>query len=1059
MKKLNSFSRAIVAVLLFSTVFLLFTTVAFAEDYSKPGVANKEMLDAPDVLTEIFNLELSDIEREYLSLFSDYEIAYTAAVPGSLVEIKRNESENLFSVFAKPYSYTATNGKTVTFIPEFVEVLGESFSLEMQDDVFVATVPDNGYTDSDSANVIYKTYIEVDRKTANYLSSKTYSDAKLFSEYNEKSEAYDKYLIELSRYEDYLSEKARYEREEARYNDYIDELSTYGDELKAYEDYLVAVVEFEKNYSEYVEDQKTVNNYDTLYAKYLDYSDKIAKVRSQIAILDGLKNKSTSLSRSVYSAVLIGNVVTQVITNKELIANEVVGASKDDVDNAGRATDNLRSLCLPYFDLTGEMEKYCYYILYYEEIHDNFTTLWISLDNLYKNAKIRTVIADMDMREKYEILLGQLCYVTMALNGGPVGDYSPNYVINQRAGTTVLSVLEGVPYMSYDADPTPIDAYPDEVKEPIVLNIPEPIRPKEVKEPVEPELVLPPKNKPDPVDKPVKVKSPGEPPENYLDNPLLDELISAYREGALVKREEISSVGVFEISATVSKNLHGAVNEHTVVFFDENKNELYRTKVDEGGYVDFDGTLPQKAETPSASYTFVGWMDADGNECDITSVNSYLELYPIFKETLKTYRIGWSIDGNTVYTTAYYGDTPTCPIEPSKSDSENFEYIFKGWNIPITEVRADVTYVAIFAASPLYENGEVSRDENGFTVNIDSGDSSFLLDKLMTRVNKNEFITVNTSNCTLTLSPEAIALMKEYGYTGLGVDVVRLRTDGGYKITVKALDARGGRADIPAAALEHIRVDMTRELSFVENDSVTFFYLDGQSRVIVRSSYTAGALSASFEVGRTYYAIVEYPAHVFSNEYLSIAVSSEGQNNSYAQSGETVTVLLSDILDGVEIDGVYYLDSENRRFEIEKDTDGAYRFKMIRGGVSIGVDAHIRTYKIVFTVDGVVFNELTVSHGSFAPTLSAAKKSDGTYSYDFCGWATDSSFGVVDLSKTPITSDVTFSAVFSPTRIVHPEVDRWRTPAKLFLVVFYALIVFLPTVCIITSKAVKRARR
>ena len=1056
MKKQNKFIKAVVVLLLFATVFLLLSTVSFADDYSKPGTANKETLDSSAVLSEIFDVDLTDIEKEYLSLYGEYDIIYTPTVPSNVVQVKRSEIDGLFYVIAKPYSYTAANGKTVCFIPTSVKVREEVYQITEQADGYIATFQDAQYTESESAVVTYKTYIELEPDVANELLIKTYRDAVLFSEYKESYDAFQKYLVDFSAFSDYLADKALYDRADKAYNDYLADKAQYELDLKNYGDYLVAVEEYNTAYLAYIEDQYIIENYSDLYAKYQEYSERIKKVKSQLEILDGLNKKT--FNRSVYNAVIIGTTVTAVLTNKELIANEVVGASRQDVDNAGIATDNLRSLCKPYFELKGEMEKYCYYILYYEEIRDNFTTLWISLDNLYKNAKVRTAIANMDgMREKFEILLGQLCYVTMALNGGPVGDYSPNYVINQRAGTTVLSVLGGDPYLSYDVDPTPLSSYPEEVGEPIIQNIPEPVRPREVKEPVEPDEVFKPGDAPEVVDEPTPVSDPGRPPKNYETSPMTEALISAYRSGELVKREEIKVGARFEIEATVTKNILGAVSEHRVVFYDESGAELYRVTVDEGSYVDYDGVLPTKAETAGASYTFVGWQDKDGNVCDTTSVTESLELYPIFKETVKNYTVGWIVDGKSAYVSVPYGEIPICPLELTKEDSENYEYEFVGWNIPVTEVRSSVTYVAEFSSSPLCKNGEVTRSEEGFLVQSNSNDLTYILDKLITRVKKNEVIAVKGSNFSFELSPENIAVMKEEGCVGVTLNVVRIQS-GGYKIVVSMVSSDGKVVDLSKRA-EPVKISLKRKI-FNEGDNVTFFYLDAQaSRVAVRSQYTAGVLSADCEVGRTYYALVEHPAYVFPSTNVELSVKTETPGSIYAQKGEIVTITVSSKLDGVDVDAVYFVDANNRRYDIEMDVDGAYRFEMIEGGVTVGVDSHLRSYKLTFMVGDTVFSEQYVTHGSLAPMLSAAKKSDEDFTYTFSGWSVEGKIGVVDLTKMPVTSDITLTAVFTPVKIVHVPIDQWRTPAKIFLIAFYAVAVLIPVIFLIAIKAIARSRR
>ena len=93
MNKTAFFAKLFCILLLFALTFtdLCFTASAVSEDYSKPGVSNKNTLSSADILSLAINEVLSDAEADYLELYGEYKIEYGSYVPSALVTIVRED--------------------------------------------------------------------------------------------------------------------------------------------------------------------------------------------------------------------------------------------------------------------------------------------------------------------------------------------------------------------------------------------------------------------------------------------------------------------------------------------------------------------------------------------------------------------------------------------------------------------------------------------------------------------------------------------------------------------------------------------------------------------------------------------------------------------------------------------------------------------------------------------------------------------------------------------------------------------------------------------------------
>ena len=85
------------------------------------------------------------------------------------------------------------------------------------------------------------------------------------------------------------------------------------------------------------------------------------------------------------------------------------------------------------------------------------------------------------------------------------------------------------------------------------------------------------------------------------------------------------------------------INTYEVTFYDSlEKNEIYqRLDIDYNELCTYTGITPTKHSTHTYTYTFIGWVDAEGNEVDLstTRIVTELELFANFREEYIEYTI------------------------------------------------------------------------------------------------------------------------------------------------------------------------------------------------------------------------------------------------------------------------------------------------------------------------------------------------------------------------------------------------------------------------------------
>ncbi len=143
---------------------------------------------------------------------------------------------------------------------------------------------------------------------------------------------------------------------------------------------------------------------------------------------------------------------------------------------------------------------------------------------------------------------------------------------------------------------------------------------------------------------------------------------------------------------------------------------------------EFNGTTPEKASDAQYTYTFDGWQSsADGQvyaASAIPNVTRDVTYTAHFSETLNKYTVTWkNEDGSTLYSEELdYNGSAAPAYDPSKGgeltkpETEDYTYVFSGWDPEPAPVTGNAEYTAVFTAKSKHEKVDVlNRALTGIT--------------------------------------------------------------------------------------------------------------------------------------------------------------------------------------------------------------------------------------------------------------------------------------------------------------------------------------------------------
>jgi len=133
------------------------------------------------------------------------------------------------------------------------------------------------------------------------------------------------------------------------------------------------------------------------------------------------------------------------------------------------------------------------------------------------------------------------------------------------------------------------------------------------------------------------------------------------------------------------------VISYTITFANENGSEISSEKV-AYGQMPTAPKDPTKASTAQYTYSFKGWNPA------IESVTGAATYTAVFDSTLREFAVTFKNCSTTLQTSSVaYGTKPDYTgTTPTKTSTEKYDYVFKGWNPTIVSVTGAAAYTAVF---------------------------------------------------------------------------------------------------------------------------------------------------------------------------------------------------------------------------------------------------------------------------------------------------------------------------------------------------------------------------
>ena len=1021
LKRKGCFVTAVALLLSLVTVFSVVCAAAAGDyDASLPSSSHNAAVNSAELLESALGAPLTEGEREYLANHGELTLRYNTAIPTRVITTEYISDTLTVSVLS--YTYEAKDGSSVTWYPTKATLLGEEKALVLDGESYRCDFVGVERRDGLSVSVSFKASFIIKEEDLNAVINKAYTDARgyaeeldrknreylsLKAEYDGKLASYEQYLLAMSEYElkyaaytEYLSKKIIYEDALKEYNRYLDELSAYEQALIEYTTYDERLQKYNEDYALYRAYLTELQNYETKKAEYNAYLDKKRVADSQMEVIKLFKVSNGKIGS--YSAIM-GPTVTKVLDNKKVLIDNSVGASPETIDRAYEATNALRVLLPEYFALESDLDRYAYYCVHHEEFRDNVIKLLVSLDELYSNKRVRAMIIAEEKNDKFISLIAFLSVIARGLKDGEVLNhsgtaYSSSYKVD---GKTVSSILGSKVKFTDTENAEPLaEGYPAAVAKPKVpKEVKEPIKPQPVSEPTAPEAVEHPGKAPTEVKEPTApeaVEHPGKEPVPYIPQAEIARLVEEYNEGKLSEREELTEDYTYIADTSIKKTVFGG-SVVTVLFLNEEDEELYRTETEKGGLADYVGELPRKSEDSSATYEFSGWTEQKGSEIlfDLKSVSAdgTVRLYPAYKKNIKKYKITFSVEGVLTEKYVPYGQLPVFEGVPEKPYVTDSDYVFSGWSSPICAVTGDKTYTATFerryllpledgGARITVEEGYISADE--ISVSQDKLDISRLLARASLL---KKGIKIDTVKGKVTLSYSSVLELIKGGCNYLDIKTVQVGT-AGYRYRVEAFDASLTALSISA------RLDGEFPSLIGDGTHTKLYKLDEKGeRVYVRCALSEEKSSFVLDTGVDYYLVTEYSISIIPSDIVTTIV-----DKTLVPFGGYVTVNC-EAPEGYRITRIYLVNLDGTETELAEQG-----FNMPAHDVSLGAEYEPITYKITFMNGDKVIATATYYYGdTVIPPADPTKMSSGNIGYTFKEWYP---------AIATVTSDATYHAEF-----------------------------------------------
>lgn len=681
--------------------------------YGNSNLEGNRTVSGVELLSMVYDIVPGETERQYLLTQTQFSFTYSSLIPNGSVSTEYSGEEGKLHVSVLPYCFTAVNGAKVEWIPKTARIGDQVLQLVANDSGYEGMFEGIFRSEDYEMQIDYQWQVDLPQSICEDLLNSAYrkgsealvrllayeAELAIYHEQLAAYEAYSAYVTSVEQYAAYREQMEIYLQLQAEYEVYLEEEAAYQTALYQYSAW--------REYWAYI---KAEAEYPERKKAYLEYSAEVKRVQDVLSVLESLFTYD-SHSWQHYAS-LMGNTVTSVIERKaELVT---AGCDPVHIETAGNSTEALRRLMSGYAAIrdgkyTSEHARYvalyAYYTQHYEEIRDEYQTLYGALIALYDNNIVVTALQQEGKLEHFQQFVGQLYVTAVCLDDSQAP--SDAWRISKRTLSDVLEPIHMVTDGDYADPATNGVAMPSvevtAVSEPVPVEKPSfadpgvlPTPPQQVPQPIAPQEVSPPSETAPPT-----AQDPGDPPTMPLTDPQEIALSDAVRNGSLTERTDaVRKTLTLEQSTLCTVSVQ---NLMTVTFYDVDGVTIFdKQTVEYGSAVRYGGAYPMRDPSERYYYTeFLGWIEASGEAADLSCVTKSRSVYASYRTEDRYYSVKWVIDGQLpVVTKHLFGSLPSYPNTLNKASDAKYTYVFSGWDRTPEAVVADTVYYGSFTAVP-----------------------------------------------------------------------------------------------------------------------------------------------------------------------------------------------------------------------------------------------------------------------------------------------------------------------------------------------------------------------